>query len=370
MQESKTDEEFIRHAIAESMESIDEDSRPHPKVGVVVVKEGNVLASAFRGEMPGSHAEYIALEKKLNGRDVSGATLFTTLEPCTTRNHPKIPCAQRIVERQIGRVIIGMLDPDPRIRGRGVWDLKKAGVVVGFFDNTNKKYEDEVLALNSKFIGQALEPRIKLSPFGISAIGDSYFERSKIPYRRISIVPIGELTEIIPPSSENDAWLDANRPNLVFGFPTPTEYGVAFEIPGHLTFAAVSRVGELYYGETRLESVGLDLGASIRLVGHMFRYAAAIYRRYPYRGRLIVEYRLVLNEPMELTLSEILERLSVLGNSKPIVSQGSKSVKSEIDTEALANLHGQVVPLVNDLLRTLGVSIPTSLVNALVKKYS
>src|SRR4051794_6450260 len=108
------DRGLMELAIQEARRSRDEeDKRDHPRVGVVVVKGGRVLAVAHRGELkPGEHAEFTALEKKLKVTDISGATVYTTLEPCTSRNHPKIPCAERLVDRRVDRVIIGMLDPN------------------------------------------------------------------------------------------------------------------------------------------------------------------------------------------------------------------------------------------------------------------
>ena len=121
-------------AIDEARRSAPEqDGRPHPLVGAVVVKNGQVLSAAHRGEAAGNHAEFIALEKKLSDEAVAGATVYTTLEPCTTRNHPKIPCAERLIERKVARVVIGMLDPDPRITGSGQRKLRRANIATAFF---------------------------------------------------------------------------------------------------------------------------------------------------------------------------------------------------------------------------------------------
>ena len=143
------DHRFARLAIEEARKSVPEnDGRPHPLVGAVVVKNGNVLATAHRDEAKGNHAEYIALEKRLADAAVAGATVYTTLEPCTTRNHPKIPCVERLIERKVGRVVIGMLDPDPRITGRGQRRLRRANIITDFFPSD---LMSEVEELNREF---------------------------------------------------------------------------------------------------------------------------------------------------------------------------------------------------------------------------
>ncbi len=143
------DYEFARLAIEEARKSVPEsDGRPHPKVGAVVVKDGKVLSAAHRGEVPGNHAEFIALERNLSDAAVAGATVYTTLEPCTTRNRPKIPCADRLIERKVARVVIGILDPDERIRGKGQRKLSNAGIATALFPHDLAM---EVEELNREF---------------------------------------------------------------------------------------------------------------------------------------------------------------------------------------------------------------------------
>jgi len=143
------DRKFARLAIDEARKSVPEpDGRSHPKVGAVVVKNGKLLSTAYRGERPENHAEYIALEKKLADEAVAGATVYTTLEPCTTRNHPKIPCADRLIERKVARVVIGMLDPDDRISGKGQRKLRRAGIETALFPHDLAM---EVEELNREF---------------------------------------------------------------------------------------------------------------------------------------------------------------------------------------------------------------------------
>jgi pyrimidine deaminase RibD-like protein len=125
---------YMQLAVQEARRSRHEDDQVHPYVGVVVVRDGQPLASACRGDQTlGDHAEYGALEKKLEKVALAGSTVYTTLEPCTTRNHPKVPCAKRLIERRVARVVIGMLDPDQRITGKGLLMLRKAGIAVDLF---------------------------------------------------------------------------------------------------------------------------------------------------------------------------------------------------------------------------------------------
>jgi pyrimidine deaminase RibD-like protein len=167
----------IRMAITRAQFSVSEGGPPRPKVGAVLVKNGTQMGQAHRGDMsPGDHAEFVLLERKLEHEDVSGATLYTTLEPCTVRSSKKQPCAERIVGRKLTRVVIGILDPNQRICGRGVRQLRRAGIEVDLFpsefmaqvEDQNREFihdqeQIEAAARATPVVGLTLE-KVELEP--------------------------------------------------------------------------------------------------------------------------------------------------------------------------------------------------------------
>jgi pyrimidine deaminase RibD-like protein len=178
---ARTDITHMRLAIQEARRSRSEDERTHPYVGVVIVRKGHVLASACRSDLgPGDHAEFGALEKKLQTEALAGCTVYTTLEPCTTRQHPKVACAG-LIERRVGRVMIGMLDPDQRITGKGVLKLRQAGIAVDLFPPGLMAQIEE---LNREFIRER-EAQASLSTItGVAEAGLTAFYPCRDYYSR------------------------------------------------------------------------------------------------------------------------------------------------------------------------------------------
>ena len=148
-----------------------EDDRPHPKVGAVIVKEGEIIAEAYRGQIGrGDHAEFIVLERISRGNpDIEDSDLITTLEPCTQRSHDKSPCVSWIKTRRIRKVWIGTLDYNPAIMGKGESYLRNNGILIGRFPddfqveilNQNKAFFDYVASLQPSLSMYELENRVK-----------------------------------------------------------------------------------------------------------------------------------------------------------------------------------------------------------------
>lgn len=102
-------------------------SRPNPWVGAVVVSPSGEVFTGSTLEPGNAHAEVIALSTA--GKNSVGATLYSTLEPCSHTGRTG-PCTTAIIESGISRVVVGTLDPDTNVSGSGVQQLRNAGLAV------------------------------------------------------------------------------------------------------------------------------------------------------------------------------------------------------------------------------------------------
>lgn len=117
---------------------------PNPLVGVVIVKNGKIIGEGFHERHGGAHAEPNAFKNATE--DVTGATLYTNLEPCCHTKKLTPPCAPLVIEKKISHVVICNLDPNPSVAGQGAEQLKAAGIQV-----TTGVLEQEGEALNQIF---------------------------------------------------------------------------------------------------------------------------------------------------------------------------------------------------------------------------
>ncbi|MBU3111910.1 bifunctional diaminohydroxyphosphoribosylaminopyrimidine deaminase/5-amino-6-(5-phosphoribosylamino)uracil reductase RibD [Clostridium lacusfryxellense] len=100
---------------------------PNPMVGAVIVKDNKIIGEGYHEYFGGPHAEVNAF-KNATG-DVEGATIYVTLEPCAHYGKTP-PCAEAIVKNKISKVVVGMVDPNPLVAGRGIDILKNNGIEV------------------------------------------------------------------------------------------------------------------------------------------------------------------------------------------------------------------------------------------------
>lgn len=100
---------------------------PNPLVGAVIVKEGKIIGEGYHEKFGQAHAEVNAIK---NAReDVKGSTIYVTLEPCSHYGKTP-PCVDLIIESRIKKVIVGMVDPNPLVSGRGIDILRKNNIEV------------------------------------------------------------------------------------------------------------------------------------------------------------------------------------------------------------------------------------------------
>ena len=103
---------------------------PNPMVGAVIVRDEKILATGFHHKAGTAHAEVDALNNVAKANcDVAGATIYVTLEPCSTVGRTGA-CTDAIIKAGLKKVVIGCLDPNPKHAGRGVEILKNAGLEV------------------------------------------------------------------------------------------------------------------------------------------------------------------------------------------------------------------------------------------------
>jgi diaminohydroxyphosphoribosylaminopyrimidine deaminase / 5-amino-6-(5-phosphoribosylamino)uracil reductase len=130
------DDEFMAQAIAAAA-SVRCHTSPNPWVGCVIVADSGEIFEGATAAPGGPHAEATAL--RMAGTKAAGATLYTTLEPCSHHGRTP-PCSSAIVAAGVRRVVVGIEDPDPLVAGRGIAELRSAGI-----DVTGGTLADEVI---------------------------------------------------------------------------------------------------------------------------------------------------------------------------------------------------------------------------------
>jgi diaminohydroxyphosphoribosylaminopyrimidine deaminase / 5-amino-6-(5-phosphoribosylamino)uracil reductase len=153
-EQAETDRVLMQRCLELARQAIGQTA-PNPLVGCVIVRDGQVVGEGFHPKAGQPHAEVFAL-KAADDR-AQNATLYVNLEPCNHYGRTP-PCSEAIVAAGIGRVVVGMVDPNPQVAGSGIDRLRAAGIEV-----TVGIEEADCQILNEAFVHRILHHR----PFGI-----------------------------------------------------------------------------------------------------------------------------------------------------------------------------------------------------------
>ena len=166
---SRADEYFMKVALREAVKGLGYTS-PNPLVGAVAVKGEQVLAKAHHKKFGDTHAE-VAVLKKLKAADAKGATVYVNLEPCCHYGKTS-PCTDALIAAGVGRIVIGHEDPNPLVSGKGIAQLRAAGipVVVGVLERDARQLNAPFLTYITQGrpwillkVAQSLDGRIALA---------------------------------------------------------------------------------------------------------------------------------------------------------------------------------------------------------------
>ena len=150
---SPKDHDFMNAALAEAKKALF-ISNPNPRVGCVIVKNDEVIGRGHTQVVGGDHAEIVAMKDAHQlGHDLSGATVYVTLEPCCHHGRTP-PCTDSLIQAKVSTVIVAMQDPNPLVAGQGLEKLREAGITIrcGLL-------EKEAIDLNIGFVTRMTQKR-------------------------------------------------------------------------------------------------------------------------------------------------------------------------------------------------------------------
>lgn len=124
---------------------------PNPRVGCVIIKNGEIIGQGWHQRAGAPHAEINALQQA--GNEAQGATVYVTLEPCSHFGKTP-PCADALVKAKVSRVVAAMQDPNPLVAGKGLQVLANAGI-----ETQNGVLQAQAEALNPGFIKRMRDKR-------------------------------------------------------------------------------------------------------------------------------------------------------------------------------------------------------------------
>lgn len=138
------EEKYMRRAIELAKSGVGKVN-PNPLVGAVIVKDGQIISEGYHAKYGDLHAERNAFRNLKNPEEAKGAEMYVTLEPCCHQGKQP-PCTQAIIEHGIRKVYVGSNDPNALVAGKGIRQLREAGIEV-----ETEVLKEECDALNPVF---------------------------------------------------------------------------------------------------------------------------------------------------------------------------------------------------------------------------
>jgi len=127
---------------------------PNPLVGALIVKNDDIVARGYHTRYGDLHAEREAFkDAESRGIDCKGATLYVTLEPCCHEGHQP-PCVDAVIEHGISRVVVGLLDPNPLVAGKGLEILRSNGIEVDVMEDENEDENENCVKAAQELVHQ------------------------------------------------------------------------------------------------------------------------------------------------------------------------------------------------------------------------
>ncbi|MEJ2397345.1 MAG: bifunctional diaminohydroxyphosphoribosylaminopyrimidine deaminase/5-amino-6-(5-phosphoribosylamino)uracil reductase RibD [Gammaproteobacteria bacterium] len=290
---SAADHEYMARAIRLAARGLF-TTDPNPRVGCVLVKDGQIIGEGWHARAGEAHAEVHALRQA--GERAQGATAYVSLEPCSHHGRTP-PCSEALLAAQLARVVLAMSDPNPQVAGKGIRQLQEAGIQV-----ETGLLESEARALNPGFIRRMqfrrpyLRNKLAMSLDGRTAManGDSKWitgEAARQDVQRLRARSSAILTGV--------GTILADDPALTVRLPDAERQPVRVIVDTHLSTPTTAKVLS-QPGQTLILTANADQDVqdSLRAAG-----AEVIETGHDEQG---LDLRVVLETLAELNMNEVL----------------------------------------------------------------
>ncbi|HUI31097.1 MAG TPA: bifunctional diaminohydroxyphosphoribosylaminopyrimidine deaminase/5-amino-6-(5-phosphoribosylamino)uracil reductase RibD [Candidatus Acidoferrales bacterium] len=306
---------------------------PNPLVGCVIVKNNGIIGEGYHSKYGDAHAEVNAIRS--SAESVEGADVYVNLEPCNFFGKTP-PCTDLLIEKDVRKVFVAMLDPNPRVNGSGVKKLREAGieVEVGIMEHQARKLNESFIKFITKKIpfaalkvAQSFDGKIALSGRGKGRKNG----KSKYITSKESLTKVHELRAEYDAVLVGAGTINADDPELtvrLVGGRSP----IKIVIDGNLSSPAESKV----FGSGRtilFHSSRMDKGAKKDL---------AKITALKERG---VELFSMKGDPRGIIgLKDILQKLAALNIASVLVEGGASVFSQFIESKLADKLHLFIAP--------------------------